>query len=34
MKTNNKNKLNYINNILINLNTKNISLILISCYLS
>jgi hypothetical protein len=33
MKTNNKNKLNYINNILINLNTKNISLILISCYL-
>lgn len=33
MKTNNKNKLNYINNILINLNTKNISLILIPCYL-
>jgi len=33
MKTNNKNKLNYINNILININTKNISLILISCYL-
>lgn len=33
MKTNNINKLNYINNILINLNTKNISLILISCYL-
>jgi len=33
MKTNNKNKLNYINNILINLNTINISLILISCYL-
>ena len=33
MKTNNINKLNYINNILININTKNISLILISCYL-